>query len=252
VANSEDLRAERHETTASWLARLQRTGFALLDEFPFASLPQHDIRFVEGEGYRGLAIGDELMTAVLAATSGVPAGPGWIDTRDSAAPVPLTELSAVEAVSVFHTQQGAALRVRDIMSRNVITIAADATLRQAAEIVERTAASDLAVIDEEGAFLGVLSEGDLIRHMMPKQDVTETDSLLERFELLSINGRARALERITQLVIDQPIVLNPDDDLMRVADVMISRQIRRLPVVLDGKAVGTVSRADLCLALLGE
>ncbi|HEY3049835.1 MAG TPA: GRAS family protein [Polaromonas sp.] len=253
VANSEELRAERHETMPSWLARLQRTGFALLGQFPFASLPQHHgVRLVDGEGYQGLVIGDELMTAVLAATSGVPAGTDWVDTRDPAVTAPLTELSAVEAVSVFHMSQGAALRVRDIMSRNIVTIAADATLRQAAEIVERTAASDLAVVDEDGAFLGVLSEGDLIRHMMPKQDATETDSLLEPFELLSINGRARAAERITQLVIEEPIVLKPEDDLMLVADVMISRQIRRLPVVVDGKAVGTVSRADLCLALLGE
>jgi predicted transcriptional regulator len=48
------------------------------------------------------------------------------------------------------------------------------------------------------------------------------------------------------------VVTIPDDHLLGVADVMISQHIRRLPVVVEGGAVGTVSRADLCRALLGE
>lgn len=53
-------------------------------------------------------------------------------------------------------------------------------------------------------------------------------------------------------MIRDPIVLSPDDDLLRVADIMVTRQIRRLPVVDGQRAVGSISRADLCRVLLDD
>jgi CBS domain-containing protein len=53
------------------------------------------------------------------------------------------------------------------------------------------------------------------------------------------------------LVIREPIVMHPDDHVARAATVLIERQIRRLPVVQDGRLVGTVSRANICQAVVG-
>ena len=44
---------------------------------------------------------------------------------------------------------------------------------------------------------------------------------------------------------------DPDDHIARAATVLLDKQIRLLPVVKDGKLVGTVSRADLCRAIVG-
>jgi CBS domain-containing protein len=126
-----------------------------------------------------------------------------------------------------------------------------ANSRRAAQLVHETGASDLAVVSVDGDFVGVLSEGDLLRALLPDQDSVAADSLLESYELLTINGRARANDRIETLVIKDPFVLHPTDDLLRVAEIMTGRMIRRLPVVDNGRLVGTLSRADLCLALLG-
>ena len=44
--------------------------------------------------------------------------------------------------------------------------------------------------------------------------------------------------------------MHPDDHVAKAATVLIDRQIRLLPVVEDGRLVGTVSRANICRAVV--
>ena len=51
-------------------------------------------------------------------------------------------------------------------------------------------------------------------------------------------------------MIRNAIVVAPDNEAAEVATIMIQKQIRRLPVVQDGQLVGTVSRSDICRAVI--
>lgn len=257
LANSEETRAERHETTEAWLARLVRTGFVPLAAQAFA-IPEaaQGVQLSDCGSHIRLAVADETVVSVICATSGTARAEaaGWIDTRAGDEDAVGTRAGRLleNTVKIYSKAPKARLRVGDVMSREVATIRAGTTLREAARRVDETGASDLVVVADDGSFVGVLSEGDLIRAMMPRADQTDTDGMLEAFERLLINGRARAAERIDALVIRDPIVLSPDDDLLRVADIMVTRQIRRLPVVDGQRAVGSISRADLCRVLLDD
>jgi CBS domain-containing protein len=142
--------------------------------------------------------------------------------------------------------------VRDVMNVSPTSIAARSTMREAAELVSRSAASDLAVVDDDGRFVGVLAEGDLIRAALPKFDeiVSSGGSIGEAFEMFMLNGKDLAGQPIDRIVIREPIEVHPNDDLMKVAVVMVSRHIRRLHVVEGGKLAGSISRADICRAVL--
>ena len=142
--------------------------------------------------------------------------------------------------------------VRDVMNINPARIAARSTMREAAELVSLSQASDLAVVDDEGRFVGILAEGDLIRVALPKFDevVGSGGSVTEAFDLFVLNGKHLASQPIDRVVIREPIEIHPDDDLMKVAVVMVSMHIRRLHVVEDGKLAGSISRADICRAVL--
>ncbi len=142
--------------------------------------------------------------------------------------------------------------IRDIMSYNATRIGVDSTMQRAAEIVALSQASDLMVVDDDNNFVGVLSEGDLIRAVLPKFEemMLSGGSLAEAFDLFIDNGRELAVAPIEPLVIRDPISLTPRDKALKAATIMVSKQIRRLPVVDAGKLIGTVSRADVCRAVL--
>ena len=51
-------------------------------------------------------------------------------------------------------------------------------------------------------------------------------------------------------MIRDAITVKPADEVAQAATIMVDRQIRRLPVVEDGRLHGTVSRADVCRAVV--
>jgi CBS domain-containing protein len=145
------------------------------------------------------------------------------------------------------------MQVKGIMTTQVARIRHNASLHHAAEIVALSGVGDLMVVDDNGHFIGVLSEGDILRNALPDFDeiLEEGGTLYDAFQLFMRKGRELSDKPIMPLVIRDPLTVQPDDHVAKAATVLINRQIRRLPVVQDGRLVGTVSRANICQAVVG-
>jgi len=143
------------------------------------------------------------------------------------------------------------LLIKDIME-DPVSIQIDDVLDSAAKLASDTQASDLMVVDAENRFIGVLSEGDMIRAVLPNfEEITHgTGSLEDAFQIFVESGKDLAKQPFERLIIRNPILLKPDEELLRAATVMIEKMIRRLPVVDNSKLIGTVSRSDICRAIL--
>jgi CBS domain-containing protein len=144
------------------------------------------------------------------------------------------------------------MKVGDIMNVNTARIHVGATLREAAALLASSQASDLMVVDEHSRFLGVLSEGDLIRGALPKFEelLLQGASISAGLELFIEKGKAMAGQGIAEMLIKSPVTVEPGTPVIRAATLMVTKQIRRLPVVEEGNLVGSVSRADICKALM--
>jgi CBS domain-containing protein len=148
-------------------------------------------------------------------------------------------------------QRGRVL-VSDVMAAFPAYIRLGSTIRRAAEMLSGSEVGHLMVLDHDGQFVGSLSEEDVVRAMLPGfGDVTAAGgTLADAFRIFLERGRALADRVIDPLVVRDAATVRPSDELARAAVVMIDRGIRRLPVVDDGALVGTLSRADLCRAVI--
>ena len=72
------------------------------------------------------------------------------------------------------------------------------------------------------------------------------------FDIFLKKGKNLSDLPILPIVIKEPIVLDPKDHVAKATMVMIDLNIRMLPVIKDGKLVGTISRADICQAIIGR
>ncbi|MGI8806983.1 MAG: CBS domain-containing protein [Acidimicrobiales bacterium] len=145
------------------------------------------------------------------------------------------------------------LQVGGVMDTDIVRIAPGATLHEAAELVATSRVGDLMVVADDGSFLGVLSEGDVLRNALPHvDDIVEAGGTLhDAYRLFVEKGREFHEKPILPLVITDPIVMHPDDHVAMAAAILIARQIRRLPIVAGGRLVGTISRANVCRAVAG-
>jgi CBS domain-containing protein len=143
--------------------------------------------------------------------------------------------------------------VKDFMVVRTAQIQHSSNIQHAAEIVALARVSDLMVVDEDDNFRGVLSEGDILRAALPDIDeiLDEGGTLDDAFEIFMRKGQGLSDLPIAPLIIEEPIIVDPQDHVAKAATVLLNRQIRLLPVVHEGKLIGTISRADVCRAVMG-
>jgi CBS domain-containing protein len=138
------------------------------------------------------------------------------------------------------------MKVRDVMTTDVVTVEPGVSLREVAAILVDRRISGLPVVDEEGKVLGVVSEGDLL---FKERGPTEQRGVLSWF---AENWRAKPDARTAGEAMTAPAVtIAPWRQVSGAAAQMLDAAVNRLPVVEDdGRLVGIVTRADLVRAFV--
>ena len=138
------------------------------------------------------------------------------------------------------------MRVDEVMTRDVITVAPDVSLRDVARLLTQHRISGLPVCDDAGRVLGIVSEEDILRK--EQENVNHGGGLLlmlfERDEEI-----AKATARTAGQAMTSPAVsIRPDLSVAAAARIMVSRKLKRLMVTEDSRLLGIVTRADLVRA----
>jgi CBS domain-containing protein len=110
------------------------------------------------------------------------------------------------------------MKVREIMTRNVITVSEDTPVLDVANILTERRISAVPVCGEDGGPVGLVSE----------------------FDLLSRDGQTAG-----DVMSPGIISVTEDTDVEEVRFLLIERRIRRVPVVAGRRLVGIVSRGDI-------
>jgi CBS domain-containing protein len=140
-----------------------------------------------------------------------------------------------------------------VMTRKVVTVTPDTSIRAAAKLMAANHISGVPVVDNAGRLLGVVSEADLLRS---RQADSERESwwlnMLAEGEKLAPEfiDFVRTGNNMVRTVMHHDIAaVGEGTSLAEVAQMLVEKAVKRLPVVVDGRIVGIVSRADLVKAL---
>ena len=143
------------------------------------------------------------------------------------------------------------MKARDIMSTKVVTVSPSTSVRDIAGLMVEKHVSGLPVLNDNGTLVGMVSEGDLLRR-------PEIGTQKHRRRWVSffsgVDSQAREFTkshalRAGDVMTEQVIHVSEETPLGDVVGLMEKHNIKRLPVLSDGKLVGIVSRADLLRAL---
>lgn len=137
--------------------------------------------------------------------------------------------------------------VRNYMRKDVVTLNEDALFIDVVRLMIKQKTNGVVVVDEKRHVLGIISNFDIIEHMVP--DSLEEDCKLEYFT--ASDSFSDELERvknnsIKDFMTKQVYTIHQDDSLMQVATLLSEFKICQLPVVDEnGIMVGYINRTDI-------
>jgi len=148
------------------------------------------------------------------------------------------------------------MKVRDIMTKNPVTVSADDPVRTAAGLLRNHRIGGLPVMDQ-GTLVGVVTESDIIS-LLDTGKISADLWLPSPLEVIEIPLREivnwektkTALSHIGETrvrnIMSHPVItINEDADIEEAAGLMLAHKIARLPVVHGGKLTGIVAKADI-------
>jgi CBS domain-containing protein len=153
------------------------------------------------------------------------------------------ELVELEAFGGYQLQEE--LTVRDVMTDRPRTVGADTPLKEAARTMVRAGLGALPVIDEDRHVVGMVSEREVIRHLLTTQVFSGADV---RASLSPVAGPRTVRDVMSR----QVMCVAPEQPIAEVASLMSNKDVDRVPVVREGQLVGFLTRGDIVRKLIGN
>ncbi len=137
------------------------------------------------------------------------------------------------------------MRVRDVMTTDVATVAPDTDLRDVAALLVRKRISGVPVVEGERV-IGVVSERDILFKERPSDGLHRgvLRWLMDEGDLMLKVDARTALSAMTA----PAVTIGPARSVADAAALMLDEGVSRLPVVDGGRLVGIVTRHDLVRA----
>ncbi|HJJ57886.1 MAG TPA: CBS domain-containing protein [Methanocorpusculum sp.] len=111
------------------------------------------------------------------------------------------------------------LFAKNVMTKDVVTVDLPSGRDDVLRILKRTGVSGVAVTQKDKQLLGIVTRKDILRH----PDETQIALLMSR----------------------NPVIVTPETTIQEVISLILEKNVRRLPVVDNGKVVGIVSVSDI-------
>ena len=118
------------------------------------------------------------------------------------------------------------MKIRDVMTGQVIAIGPEETVSVAARSLSRNNIGSLPVCTADGKLRGMVTDRDIVlRSVAANEDAGQ--------------------QTVREIMTRRLVTVGPEDGAEQAAGLMAREQVRRLPVVEGGKLVGMISLGDL-------
>jgi CBS domain-containing protein len=150
---------------------------------------------------------------------------------------------------------GAMLTVKDIMTRELITVSPETEIVHATKLLLENRINGVPVTDEKGKLVGILCQSDLIaqqKKLPIPSFFTLLNGLIPLISKKQIEKQVRKIAAITvaQGMTPNPVTVKPDMDIGEVAALMVDNNFHTIPVVDEGELVGIVGKEDILRTLM--
>lgn len=142
----------------------------------------------------------------------------------------------------------------DVMNRQPVCVRNTDSMAQVIRLLNEDQTSGLPVVDEKGALVGFVSDGDVAAYL-GKTEISVVDTTLNMYRYIDDEravSRLKELMNLNVMAVATPRVISVDTTtpVEEVCGLFASKRIKKVPVVHEGKLVGTLSRRNIMSSLV--
>lgn len=142
------------------------------------------------------------------------------------------------------------LKAKDIMTKDVITVAPSTTLEELAQILTENKISGCPVVDENKDLIGIVTENDLISqkkrlHIPTIVRLFDAFIMLESPSRLEKELKKMAAVKVDEICAKDVITVNEETPIEDIATIMSEKGVHLIPVVEGSKIKGIIGKIDL-------
>jgi len=149
------------------------------------------------------------------------------------------------------------LKAKDIMTKEVITLTPETEIAQAARLLLEKRINGAPVVNAAGRLVGILCQSDLIAQQK-SIPLPSLFTLLDGYIALTPSKRMDkevakiAATKVAEAMTPNPIAVDPETGIEKIAALMVEKNYHTLPVVDAGKLVGILGKEDVLRTLISS
>ncbi|MQA88856.1 MAG: CBS domain-containing protein [Gemmatimonas sp.] len=132
------------------------------------------------------------------------------------------------------------LAVRDVMTPRVYRVYPETPVREVLDLMGRHQLKAVPVIGEKREVLGVVTDRDVLRHLLPAINRAGAGE-----SAATPDDRALYHVPVREIMSRSVMCISEDQSLSEVVSTMIGKDVERMPVVHEGRLTGFLARADI-------
>jgi len=149
----------------------------------------------------------------------------------------------------IQSSMGLEIHVRDVMSKNVLSITKFESIVRVANILSEKNISGLPVVDKENKVIGIITQADILSMVGVSREHTFKDLL--KYMLGEPLHERKIGDHVGDIMTSPAFTIKPDANIAEAVRIMTEKRIRRLTVVDDRNTlIGIITRADILKAVI--
>ena len=135
------------------------------------------------------------------------------------------------------------LLVEDVLSPLQYRVYPDTPYTEVVDLMVRRGLKSVPVVGEDYEFLGIITTGDAMKHVVARTQTEEAGEPRETTPQREHTAR--------QIMTRSVMCVSEDQSLMEAAFIMVNRDVEELPVIREGEMVGFLTRGEVLRLLFG-
>lgn len=137
------------------------------------------------------------------------------------------------------------MKVADIMTKQVHTIAPDKTLKDCVQLLKQRHVNGLVVVDDTTP-MGIITKTDLFKALLPTYaEVMDDEVNISSFEYIEERAHKFYDVKVRDFIGPTLVTVDSAMPIIKAGSLMILKKLKQLPVVDNGKLTGIVTLTDI-------